>query len=97
MQQNEEFNNYVELYKKLPLNEKKVRVNNEMKKLLAFISKVNSDLNIDNSLLYNKEILALSNEDISDEDFVEAMFVYTHSIQEAIGKYFNEVSKILYK
>lgn len=31
------------------------------------------------------------------DDFVEAMLVYTFSIREAIAKYFNQISKILYK
>ncbi len=97
MIQNEAFNEYVEIYKKLPLQKKKSIVNEEVKNLLAFIEKANNDLNLNDTLLFNKEILDLNNENVSDDDFVEAMFVYIYTIREAIGKYFNEISKILYK
>ena len=97
MKENEAFNAYVEAYKKLPLDAKKRRVNEEIKKLWAFIAKANADLKIDNEMLFNREILDLNKETISDEDFVEAMFVYVYSIEESLGKYFNAVSKILYK
>lgn len=97
MQENKIFNEYVEKYKTLPLQEKKNIVNQEMKELLAFIDKAKKDININDEILFNREILDLNSDNVSDEDFVEAMFVYTHAIQESLGKYFNEVSKILYK
>lgn len=97
MQENKLFNEYVEKYKTLPLQEKKNIVNQEIKELLAFIDKAKKDLNINDEILFNREILDLNQDNVSDEDFVEAMFVYIHAIQESLGKYFNEVSKILYK
>lgn len=97
MIENESFNKYIEAYKKLPLDKKKTMVNKETKELLAFIEKANNDLNLKNTILFNREILDLNKKDVSDDDFVEAMFVYIYAIREAVGKYFNEVSKILYK
>ena len=97
MMENKEFNEYVELFKKLPLQLKKEKVKEEMKKLIVFIEKAKKDLKIGSQMLYNRELLDLNNNDISDEDFVEAMFVYVYILQESIGKYFNTVSKILYK
>ena len=44
-----------------------------------------------------QEILDLNSDNVSDDDFVEAMFVYIYSIREALSIYFNTVSKILYK
>lgn len=97
MIENENFNAYVESYKKLPLQEKKDIVNTEVKKLLAFIEKAKMDVNVKDEILFNREILDLNKENVSDDDFVEAMFVYIHAIQESLGEYFNEVSKYLYK
>lgn len=97
MQENKMFNEYVEKYKLLPLQEKKNIVNKETKELLAFIEKAKKDININDEILFNREILDLNNDNISDDDFVEAMFVYIHAIRESLGKYFNEISKILYK
>lgn len=97
MNTNEKFDAYIDIYKQLPLQEKKKMANEEIKKLLAFIDKAKRDLNISDNFLFNREILDLNSDNVSDEDFVEAMFVYIHAIQESLGKYFNEVSKVLYK
>ena len=48
-----------------------------------------------NSYYYSYE--DLNSDNVSDDDFVEAMFVYIYSIREALSIYFNTVSKILYK
>ena len=97
MIENEKFNTYVDEYKKLPLSKKKDIVNKEIKKLLAFIEKDKQDLKIDSKILFNREILDLNKEPVSDDDFVEAMFVYIHAIQESLGEYFNAVAKYMYK
>ena len=97
MIQNETFNEYIEAYKKLPLQKKKQMANEEVKKLLAFIEKANNDLNLNDTILFNREILDLNSDNVSDDDFVEATFVYIYSIREALSIYFNTVSKILYK
>ena len=97
MIQNETFNEYIEAYKKLPFQKKKQMANEEVKKLLAFIEKANNDLNLNDTILFNREILDLNSDNVSDDDFVEAMFVYIYSIREALSIYFNTVSKILYK
>lgn len=97
MHQDEKFNEYVELFKQFPINEKKKRTHNEIKKLVAFVEKAKQDLNIESNLLYNKELKDLNNDEISDDDFVEAIFVYTHMLEESIGAYFNAVSQYLYK
>ena len=97
MIQNETFNEYIEAYKKLPLQKKKEMVNEETKKLIAFIEKINADMGIKEQTLFNREILDLNSNNISDDDFTEAMFVYIHTIRESLGAYFNKVSEVLYK
>ena len=97
MREDSSFNQYVNAYKKLPLQKKKEMVNEETKKLIAFIEKINADMGIKEQTLFNREILDLNSDNVSDDDFVEAMFVYIYSIREALSIYFNTVSKILYK
>lgn len=97
MNKQQKFDEYVLNFKKLDIQEKKKIVNNETKKVLAFIEKAKADLKIQDEILFNRELLDLNSNNVSDEDFVEAMFVYIYSIQESLGKYFNSISKILYK
>lgn len=96
MIENKEFNNYIECYKKMPLDLKKDLVIEESKKILAFLEKLKNDFNVQGKILFNKEILDVKNSS-SEEDFTEAMFVYIHSIEESLGEYIDMISKILYK
>lgn len=91
-QKNDEFDNYIDCYKKLPLVEKKNHVINEIHTLLALLEKINTGTSgYDYKLLYNREILDVGKDSSSEEDFVEAIFVYIHIIQEAIADYIDKI------
>ena len=49
--------------------------------------------NIPEDILYNREILDTNDEKISEEDFVEATFVYTYIIREAFAEYVDKTIK----
>ena len=76
------FDNYVEKYKNLPLKEKKEIVEAQIKELLVVMNTLNEKYGNNYKILFNREILDLKKEDASEEDFVEAMFVYSYSIKE---------------
>ena len=72
------FNEYVEAYKKLPLQEKKDVVLNDFKELIAVLKEIDTN----DLVLYNKEILDAEKEVQTEDDFVEAIFVYLSSVKE---------------
>ena len=80
-----DFDNYVDKYKNLPLKDKKELVEKEFEELLVVLSKLNEKYNKEPRVLFNREILDLKKEEATEEDFVEAVFVYTHSIKELIA------------
>ena len=85
--ENTNFNNYVELYKKLPLKTKKEILEKEFQELLTILEKIDKN---HNEVLYNKEILDIRKENQTEDDFVEAIFVYLYSIKELLGNYIND-------
>ena len=93
MQQDQKFNEYVLLFKKLNNQQKKKLVEGEFKKVLAFLEKIKLNEGIQKPILFNREILDMKSEFITDDDFVEAAFVYIHAIEESLGQYFNSISK----
>ncbi len=97
MKENNEFNDYIEKFKLLPLQTKKEKTIDEIKLLLATIEKLKTDININEELIFNREILDSTSDNISDDDFVEAVFVYIHMIEESFGHYANKIIEILYK
>jgi len=83
----EKFNNYIEAYKKLSLVDKKIEIEKEIKETLALLIKLQENLGKETEVLFNKEVLDLKDGVSSEEDFVEAMFVYVLAIQESIASY----------
>lgn len=83
----EKLNNFVEAYKKLSLVDKKVALEKEIKETLALLEKLHQNLGKENTILLNKEVLDVKDGVSSEEDFVEAMFVYILMIQESLASY----------
>lgn len=87
------FDNYVEKYKNLPLNEKKELVVKQMEELQIALYTLNKKYENESKILYNHEILDLKKEDATEADFVEAMFVYSNSIKELLASFVNALEK----
>ena len=83
----EKLNNFVEAYKKLSLIDKKVALEKEIKETLALLEKLHQNLGKENTILLNKEVLDVKDGVSTEEDFVEAMFVYILMIQESLASY----------
>lgn len=87
MIEEQEFNEYVEKFKKMSLDKKKEVTIKEMKKLIAFVSLLKEKCGAPKEILYNREILDTNSENVSEEDFVEAIFVYANIVKEAFSEY----------
>lgn len=83
----EKLNNFVDAYKKLSLVDKKMTLEKEIKETLALLQKLHEDLGRENTILLNKEVLDVKDGISTEEDFVEAMFVYILMIQESLASY----------
>lgn len=87
MIEEKEFNEYVEKFKKMSLSKKKEITVKEMKTLVAFVTLLKDKCGAPKEILYNREILDTNSDNISEEDFVEAVFVYSNIIKEAFSEY----------
>ncbi|MDO4341516.1 MAG: hypothetical protein Q4C44_02090 [bacterium] len=85
--ENEEFNNYVLMFKQLPKKEKEETLINILKENLVVVEKLLENKNINRDILYNREILDLKNVNYTDDDYLEAVFVYLHSFRELFASY----------
>ena len=79
------FNEYVEKYKNLPLIEKKQLVETQFKEIMGVLDALIQKKGKKSKILFNKEILDLRKENATEDDFVEAMFVYCYSIKELVA------------
>ncbi len=87
------FDNYISKYKNLPLKEKKELAEKELRELLVTLNLLNEKYNGESTVLFNREILDLKKDDATEEDFVEAVFVYIYSIKELIASLLESLGK----
>ena len=88
--ENEDFNDYIEQYKKLKLKDKQKIIINLLKEDIMVLHKLiteQEDEDDEVKMLYNREILDVNDDDYSEEDFSEAIIVYLYSIRELIAEY----------
>ena len=84
----EAFDAFVEEYKELPLNEKKDTLIKELKEMVALVEKLCIDNNIEYDMMINREILDINKENYTEDDYVEAVYVYIQMFKEILATYF---------
>lgn len=88
-EETKELNEYIEEYKKLPLNEKEAIVISELKEILGVAQLMcsNNDINVESVL--NREILDVEKENSTTDDYFEAILVYLKDIENHLGYFGN--------
>lgn len=81
---------YLEYFKKLPLEEKKEIIIDELKVLTSVTNKMCTEIGANNEVLLNKEILDTNTED----DFTEAIITYICSIKNSISDFNIKLTEI---
>lgn len=84
---NEDFDEYVSKYTLLNKNDKRDIIIKILKENLMFLEKIASDNNLKSNLLYNREILDINKDNYTEDDFLEAVFVYIYSFRELFANY----------
>ena len=81
------FEKAVNEFDNLSLIDKKKRIIDEIKLMIVIIEKICIERNIDYREIKSKEILALKQKDVSDDDYFTALYVYVEYLKEVIGGY----------
>lgn len=79
------FNEYVNAYKLLDIKDKRGEVVKKLKEMIVIFQQICEDSNIKYDLLTSREILDLEKEPVSEDDYLEAVFVYTNVLRELMG------------
>ena len=87
LDQNKSFDTCIESFKKLKLKDKQKEVISSLKEGIAFLTRVHSLNNNKADILYNREVLDINKENYTEDDFAEAVFVYTYAIKELMAGY----------
>ena len=82
------FDNYVNQFKELSLVDKRDKIIDNLKLMIVILEKMYVDNNIPYREVKSKEILVLNDDNCSEEDYLEALFVYVEYLKEVLGSYF---------
>ena len=93
----EAFSGLIEYYKKLPLQNKRNEIINEIESLISNYSKLCTKLGVIPDILLNKEMLNINRDDLSEEDFLSAIFAYLNALQDISGQFINKISDVIEK
>ena len=84
IENNENFNEYMEFFKSQPLKEKQSIIVDQMKTSAAFTNSLCEEVGAKSEMLINRELIDLKNENYTEDDFAEALIVLVNSIQNSI-------------
>ena len=84
MIKDENFDEMIEIYKSMNLENKREVLVNELKEFLVIMSKLNEINDADNSILYNK---ALYNDlkNATEEEYLNTVYAYFNAIKESFS------------
>lgn len=84
---NTTFNNYINEVKKLDTTSKRNELINSVKEIITLFQNLASKDNIEIHYLKSKEILELSKQTMSENDFIELTLIYVEVAKNIIGEY----------
>ena len=82
------FEELIESYKLLPTSEKRNKLVRELKVLISAFDQICKEKNLDVQFIKSKEILDLKNGVETEDDFLEALFVYFQYLKEVVSTAF---------
>lgn len=93
--QKEAFSGLMEYYKLLPKETKRVEIINELEEIISNYSKICTQFGVIPNMMLNKEMLNINRKNITEEEFLHALFAYLNTLQDASAQFINKMSDIL--
>ena len=94
MEDFENFDEFMDYYKGLSYDDKKEMLLQELKLLAASTNKACKSLEVDNEVLVGSDLIDLNKDDYTEEDYIEALMVYTCSIKNSFCDLIDGLNKI---
>lgn len=91
----EAFGALIEYYKLLPSDTKKTEIINQVQELIRCYSKICTKLGVMPNMALNKEMLNFSNPNLSEDDFLNALYAYLNALQDITAQFINKMSDII--
>ena len=93
--QKEAFSGLMEYYKLLPTQNKRDEIVIILEELIANYSKICTKFGVLPDMVLNKEILNIKRDDLSEEEFLHALFAYLNTLQDISSQFIDKMALVL--
>lgn len=93
--QKEAFSGLMEYYKLLPTQNKRDEIISVLEELISYYSKICTKFGVIPNMTLNKEILNIKREDITEDEFLHALFAYLNALQDISAQFINRMSEVI--
>lgn len=93
--QKEAFGGLIEYYKLLPKENKRKEIINELEELISNYSKICTQFGIMPDMVLNKEMLNINRSNITEDEFLHAIYAYLNTLQDVSAQFINVMSELL--
>jgi len=85
----------MEYYKLLPIENKRNEIISELEELISNYSKICTQFGIMPDMVLNKEMLNINRSNITEDEFLHAIYAYLNTLQDVSAQFINIMSEKL--
>jgi len=93
--QKEAFSGLMEYYKLLPTQNKRDEIVSMLEELISYYSKICSKFGVMPDMALNKEILNIKRDDLTEDEFLHAVFAYLNTLQDISAQFIDRMSLVI--
>ena len=93
--QKEAFSGLMEYYKLLPTQNKRDEIISTLEELISNYTKICSKFGVMPDMALNKEILNIKRDDITEDEFLHAIFAYLNTLQDISAQFIDRMSEVI--
>ena len=85
------FTGLMEYYKNLPIENKRNEIISEIEEIISNYSKICARFGVMPDMMLNKEMLNINRKNITEEEFLHALFAYLNTLQDISAQFINRI------
>lgn len=93
--QKEAFSGLMEYYKLLPTQKKREEIIGLLEELISNYSKICTKFGVMTDMALNKEILNIKRSDLTEDEFLHALFAYLNALEDVSSQFIDKMAKVI--
>ena len=93
--QKEAFSGLMEYYKLLPTQNKRYEIISTLEELISYYSSICTKFGVLPDMTLNKEILNITRENLSEDEFLHGIFAYLNTLGEISAQFIEKMTEVI--